>query len=107
MPGLSNTGLYGIAVAAELTGVNPPMLRAYEDKGLLSPARTGGGSRRYSDADVQRVRRISALLGTGLNLAGVAQVLELEAETERLRAQIAALRSKAGGSKTMDRGSEE
>lgn len=90
--GLSDTGLYGIAVAADLTGVKPPMLRVYEDRGLLRPARSPGGTRRYSDADVHRVKRITTLLAAGLNLAGVAHVLELEEETARLRAQITAFR---------------
>lgn len=96
--GPDHTGLYAIAVAAELTGVNPPVLRAYENKGLLRPARSPGGTRRYSNADVDRVRRITTLLGAGLNLAGVAQVLELEAETKRLRAEISALRGKRSSS---------
>jgi DNA-binding transcriptional MerR regulator len=89
----ADVGVYGIAVAAELTGVNPPMLRAYESKGLLQPARTAGGTRRYSRADLDQVKRITTLLASGLNLAGVAQVLELEAETARLRTEIEALRA--------------
>ena len=84
--------LYGISVASELTGVNPQMLRAYEAKGLLRPYRTDGGTRRYSGHDLARVERITTLLAAGLNLAGVEHVLALEAETRRLRQQIAALR---------------
>ncbi len=84
-------GLYGISVAAELTGVNPQNLRAYEGKGLISPARTDGGTRRYSDYDVDRIGRISDLLDAGLNLAGVRRVLELEEETRRLRRRIRTL----------------
>lgn len=80
--------IYGISVAAELTGVNPPMLRSYEAKGLLQPSRTDGGTRRYSGRDLTRVRRITTLLAAGLNLAGVEQVLALEAETERLRREV-------------------
>ncbi len=89
--GQERPGLYGIAVAAELTGVNPPMLRAYEERGLLRPARSSGGTRRYNDADVDRVKHITTLLAAGLNLAGVGRVLELEAEIERLRGEVATL----------------
>jgi MerR family transcriptional regulator/heat shock protein HspR len=84
--------LYGMSVAAELTGVNPQNLRAYEAKGLLEPHRTAGGTRRYSDHDLARVARITVLLEEGLNLKGIEQVLALEAETERLRGELAALR---------------
>lgn len=83
--------LYGISVAAELTGVNPQTLRGYEAKGLLQPYRTEGGTRRYSGHDLTRVKRITALLASGLNLAGVEHVLALEAETDRLRNEIDAL----------------
>ena len=79
---------FGISVAAELTGVNAQMLRTYEAKGLLEPHRTDGGTRRYSQGDLTRVNRISSLLGDGLNLAGIAQVLALEAETRRLRDKV-------------------
>ena len=89
--------MHGISAAAELTGVNPPVLRAYESKGLLQPARSPGGTRRYSQADVDQVKRITALLGSGLNLAGVAQVLELEAETARLRAACGTATKQDGG----------
>ena len=85
--------VYIISVAAELTGVHPQTLRVYERKGLVAPARTGGMSRRYSDADLERIRRVQQLTNDGLNLAGVARVLELEAEVERLRAVVAQLES--------------
>lgn len=85
--------LYGMSVAAELTGVNPQNLRAYEAKGLLEPHRTPGGTRRYSDHDLARVDRITRLLDAGLNLRGIEHVLLLEDEAVRLRAEIAALRS--------------
>lgn len=85
--------LYGISVAAELTGVNPQMLRIYESKGLLSPQRTEGGTRRYSRLDIDRINRIVTLLQAGLNLAGVEHVLDLERETRRLRREIARLRA--------------
>lgn len=81
--------VYVISVAAELAGVHPQTLRIYERKGLLAPARTGGGSRRYSDADIAMLRRIQELTNDGLNLAGVHRVLELEHEVTRLRLQIA------------------
>src|SRR5206468_11038771 len=60
--------LYVISVAAELAGVHPQTLRIYERRGLLDPARTGGGSRRYSDRDIERLRRIQGLTSAGLNL---------------------------------------
>jgi DNA-binding transcriptional MerR regulator len=81
-------GLYGISVAAELTGVNPQSLRIYEAKGLLEPQRTEGGTRRYSDNDLARVDQITTLLEAGVNLAGIAVVLELREETRRLQAEL-------------------
>lgn len=86
--------LFGISVAAELTGVNPQTLRAYEAKGLVDPQRTGGGTRRYSGNDLERVNRITTLLAAGLNLAGIEHVLELEAETRRLQAEVDQLRAR-------------
>ncbi|MCC5951098.1 MAG: MerR family transcriptional regulator [Acidimicrobiia bacterium] len=80
--------LYVISVAAELAGVHPQTLRIYERKGLLQPARTQGGSRRYSEADIEHLRRINELTEMGLNLAGVKRVLELEAELEQLRREL-------------------
>src|SRR3954468_6359886 len=85
--------VYVISVAAELAGVHPQTLRIYERKGLVEPARTGGGSRRYSEADIELLRRIQDLTEAGLNLAGVKRVLELEAENEVLRAQLDQARS--------------
>ena len=81
-------GVYVISVAAELAGVHPQTLRIYERKGLLEPSRTGGGSRRYSERDIARLRRILDLTNEGLNLAGVKRVMELEDEVERLRHQL-------------------
>ena len=81
-------GVYVISVAAELAGVHPQTLRIYERKGLLEPARTGGGSRRYSDEDIHLLRRIHELTEAGLNLAGVKAVMELEDEVARLRRQV-------------------
>ncbi len=80
--------LYVISVAAELCGMHPQTLRIYERKGLLQPARTSGGSRRYSDADVALLQRISELTSEGMNLAGVKRVLELEARVAQLEAQL-------------------
>ena len=87
--------VYVISVAAELAGVHPQTLRIYERKGLVDPARTAGGSRRYSDDDIAVLRRIQELTTEGLNLAGVQRVLELEAELARLKAQFNQLRDDA------------
>lgn len=81
-------GLYAISVVAQLVGTGQQNIRLYERKGLLTPDRTAGGTRQYSDADLAVLRRISALLDEGLNLAGVAKVLELEADNARLRAAL-------------------
>ena len=85
--------VYVISVAAELAGVHPQTLRIYERKGLLDPARTGGGSRRYSDADITLLQRIQELTNEGLNLAGVRRVLELESEVHALRSEVASLQA--------------
>ena len=89
-----STGVYGITVAAELTGISVQALRLYERKGLLEPARTGGGSRRYSDSDIARLRRIGALIAEGINLTGIARVLGLEADNADLHADNAGLRAR-------------
>ncbi len=85
--------VYVISVAAELAGVHPQTLRIYERKGLVMPARTGGGSRRYSDADIAQLQKIQDLTEGGLNLAGVKRVLELEAEVARLRQELADMKA--------------
>lgn len=87
--------VYVISVAAELAGVHPQTLRIYERKGLLDPARTAGGSRRYSEADIAVLQRIQDLTNEGLNLAGVQRVLQLEAELAHVRAELDALRREA------------
>lgn len=87
--------VYVISVAAELAGVHPQTLRIYERKGLLGPARTLGGSRRYSDEDIALLRRIQDLTSAGLNLEGVKRVIELEAEVERLRREVERARTEA------------
>jgi MerR family transcriptional regulator/heat shock protein HspR len=91
----SRRALYVISVAAELAGVHPQTLRIYERKGLLDPARTGGGSRRYSDADLAVMRRIQQLTSAGLNLEGVRQVLALEAKVARLEKELCEARAEA------------
>ncbi|NLD78371.1 MAG: helix-turn-helix transcriptional regulator [Acidimicrobiales bacterium] len=87
--------VYVISVAAELAGVHPQTLRIYERKGLVDPARTAGGSRRYSDFDIALLRRIQELTNEGLNLAGVQRVLQLEGENRKLRDQLAAVEARA------------
>ena len=87
------TGVYGITVAAELAGMSVQALRLYERKGLLKPARTAGGTRRYSDADITRLRRISDLIAEGINLTGIGRVLGLEADNAGLRTRNADLKS--------------
>ena len=87
--------VYVISVAAELAGVHPQTLRIYERKGLLDPARTEGGSRRYSDVDIEQLQRIQELTSAGLNLEGVKRVMELEAEVATLRAELDRLRAEA------------
>ena len=84
--------LFSISVASELTGVHPQALRGYEAKGLVTPQRTEGGTRRYSGEDVERINRISTMLSDGHNLTGVQHILTLEAEVERLRAEVKRLR---------------
>jgi len=86
--------VFSISVTSELTEVAPQMLRVYEQRGLVSPHRTPGGTRRYSGNDVERVRQITALLGDGLNLAGIERVFRLQAENDRLRAEVARLRAR-------------
>ena len=87
--------VYVISVAAELAGVHPQTLRIYERKGLVDPARTQGGSRRYSDADIALLLRIQDLTNEGLNLAGVQRVLALEAENFHLRTELARTQAQA------------
>jgi len=80
-------GVYGISVAAALVGTGVQNLRAYEARGLLDPDRTEGGTRRYSADDLDRLRRIGDLLEAGLNLAGIAMVMDLQDENTQLRAE--------------------
>ena len=85
--------VYVISVAAEWAGRHPQPLRIYERKGLVDPARTTGGNRRYSEADVAMLLRIAQLTAQGLNLAGVKRVLALEAEVTRLEDELDRARS--------------
>ncbi len=87
--------VYVISVAAELAGMHPQTLRIYERRGLVQPARTQGGNRRYSDADIERLQRISDLAEQGMNLEGIRRVMELEYENARLRAELAEARTAA------------
>lgn len=80
-------GVYGISVAAELVGTGVQNLRAYEARGLLEPERTEGGTRRYSANDLEKLRRIGDLLEAGLNLTGIAMVMDLQDENTQLRAE--------------------
>lgn len=91
-PGRRPRAVYSISVTAELVGTGVQNLRVYERRGLVRPARTDGGTRRYSESDVARLRRVAELLDEGLNLTGVARVLALEEENARLRQRVAELR---------------
>lgn len=81
--------VYVISVAAELAGMHPQTLRIYERRGLVQPARTAGGNRRYSDADIEQLQRIADLAEQGMNLEGIRRVMELELENARLRNELA------------------
>jgi MerR family transcriptional regulator/heat shock protein HspR len=94
MPGEQARGVYAISVAADLVSMQIQNLRVYERRGLVAPDRSPGGSRLYSLADIERLHRIRDLLAEGLNLAGIALVLELEAELARLRRENARLRDR-------------
>ncbi|MFN8121656.1 MAG: MerR family transcriptional regulator [Thermoleophilia bacterium] len=85
------TGMYLIGIAAELAGMHPQTLRVYERRGLITPVRTAGRTRMYTDADVALLRRIQELSEAGLNLAGIERVLELEARCERAERRVRAL----------------
>jgi MerR family transcriptional regulator/heat shock protein HspR len=91
----ADRGLFSISVAAELAGLHPQTLRIYEREGLLDPARSAGGTRRYSRHDLDRLQEICALTADGLNLAGIRRVLVLLEETQRLEQELAALRALA------------
>ena len=90
-PPASDRGVYGISVAAELSGISEQSLRLYERRGLLTPTRSEGGTRRYSADDLVRLQRISELVAAGVNLAGIARILELEDRNDTLDDRNAAL----------------
>jgi MerR family transcriptional regulator/heat shock protein HspR len=94
MPAPSH-GLYGITVAAELSGIPVQSLRLYERHGLLTPIPSDGGTRRYSADDLARLRRISDLVAAGVNLAGIARILDLEDDNAELLATNSAVGDKA------------
>jgi MerR family transcriptional regulator/heat shock protein HspR len=83
-----SSAVYVISVAAELSGMHPQTLRIYERRGLVEPARTQGGNRRYSDVDIAILRRISELTSEGMNLEGIRRVMRLENENVRLRTEL-------------------
>ena len=85
---MSTVGVYAISVAASMVSMEIQNLRVYERRGLLTPERTDGGTRLYSPDDVDRLERIRDLLADGLNLAGIARVLELEDELAELRTRL-------------------
>ncbi len=89
----SSHAVYSISVASELSGVDPQMLRVYEQRGLLTPYRTDGGTRRYSSDDLDRIAAITTLLGEGLNLAGIGHVLQLREKTQQLTDELGELRT--------------
>lgn len=88
--------MFAISVAADMVAMQVQNLRVYERRGLLTPDRTAGGTRLYSEADIERLERIRDLLAEGLNIAGVARVLALEDEVARLRAENARLHDSPG-----------
>lgn len=92
-----HVGVYAISVAADRLSMQVQNLRVYERHGLVSPARTPGGTRLYSEADLERLARVRDLLAEGLNLAGIVKVVVLEDELRRLRVANARLRRQATG----------
>jgi MerR family transcriptional regulator/heat shock protein HspR len=91
----ADRAVYVISVAAELAGIHPQTLRVYERKGLLDPARTSGGSRRFSERDLARLRHIQDLTASGVNLEGVRRILALETEVLRLHTELERTRDEA------------
>ena len=83
--------VYVISVAAELSGLHPQTLRTYERVGLITPGRTGGGGRRYSHRDIERLRTIAELTASGIGIEGVKRILDLENTVAALRARNAEL----------------
>jgi MerR family transcriptional regulator, heat shock protein HspR len=94
----ADRGLFSISVAAELAGLHPQTLRIYEREGLLDPARSAGGTRRYSRRDLDRLQEICTLTADGLNIAGIRRVLQLLEETRCLQQELATVRALAARS---------
>jgi MerR family transcriptional regulator/heat shock protein HspR len=92
--GPDRRAVYIISVAAELAGVHPQTLRIYERKGLVRPHRTSGNTRRYSEADIERLRRVQRLTQEGMNLAGAKRIMALEEELHRMRERLAELEAR-------------
>ncbi|MDQ4107992.1 MAG: helix-turn-helix transcriptional regulator [Actinomycetota bacterium] len=92
--GPDRRAVYIISVAAELAGVHPQTLRIYERKGLVRPHRTTGNTRRYSEADIERLRRVQRLTQEGMNLAGAKRIMALEEELRRMRQRLAQLEAR-------------
>ncbi|MGX1933790.1 MerR family transcriptional regulator [Microbacterium resistens] len=93
----SGTPVYGIAIAAQLVGMPIPTLRLFESKGLLTPSRSDGGTRQYSDDDIDRLKRAGRLRDEGLNIAGISRVLDLEDANAQLQAELSESRGADGG----------
>lgn len=93
MPPDKDEGVYVMSVAAQLTGLHPQTLRLYERRGLVEPARTEGGNRRYSETDLEQLHRITQLTDDGINIEGVRRVLELEAQLAAVTRTLETLRS--------------
>ncbi|GAB2679524.1 MerR family transcriptional regulator [Nocardia goodfellowii] len=89
-------GVYGISVAAGLSGIGVQTLRLYERHGLLTPARSDGGTRRYSSDDLARLQRITVLADAGINIAGIGRILDLEDDNAALRADNIRLAKRLG-----------
>jgi MerR family transcriptional regulator/heat shock protein HspR len=89
----SARGVYGMSVTSEMSGLDPQSLRLYERRGLLTPARTNGGTRRYSEDDLTRLARITDLIAEGVNLAGIARILDLEHRNTQLESDNSRLLS--------------
>ncbi len=92
-----NKPLYMISVAADLAGLHPQTLRIYESKGLVTPQRTSGNTRMYSQADVERLELVSQLTDEGINLAGVMRILDQREQMDEMRAEVQQLRDQLNG----------
>jgi DNA-binding transcriptional MerR regulator len=99
----ADQGVYGISVAAELSGAGTQSLRLWERHGLLNPSRTEGGTRRYSADDLERLKRITNLVDAGVNIAGIARILEVEDHNTELRAANDELRAANTGLEATNR----